>query len=636
MLAVRRRFFMVAVLAVVGCGSKASGPRRPGEEWLKAIEVEGNKTFEKLKAPLFKDKSLVTGLALRRTQASGRAPDPYLVQVDEERIKGEYLRRGFLSVDVRSRVERKGQETTVIYSIDEGIRARTKVQINGLPADPAIPVEKVREKLPLADGEPFDYEVYELAKEQLKTVVEDAGYAYVKLDSKIVADRANHTAIVQLDYTPGPKSQFGAVKVTGVEGDLRDAVENRLQFEQGQPYSTAAIASTQRALYGLNRFSTVRVQPEKTDDANPVVGVTVDVDQGTRHEIKLGGGFGLDPASYEVRGRAGYTVQGWPFSLDTVSLDLRPAYALLRDGSDYEPRLRALAKIERQDVLWTYSKGEVEGGYTYIAYEAYTSYGPRARVGFSTPLIQDKLSLQVGWGIHRQDFRNYHPLIDEALQMEIGIDRTERVGAFTQSLVLDLRDHPIETTFGLYGELRVSEATKYAGSAYEYLQVVPELRGYVPVPLGGTVLAARVRAGGTFGELAPTERFFSGGASNQRGFSQRKLAPSAIGMVDDNLRSIPYGGGAMIETGVEARFPLTTVKEMPLGGVVFLDGADVTESTDQLDPTNLHWAAGLGLRLLTIVGPVRLDVGYRLNRRGLMEPDPNSKFAFHLSIGEAF
>ena len=302
----------------------------------------------------------------------------------------------------------------------------------------------------------------------------------------------------------------------------------------------------------------------------------------------------------------------------------------------YEPRMRALAKLERQDILWTYSKGEIEGGYNYIAYEAYTSYGPRARLGFSTPLYGEKLSLRLGWGIQRHDFRNFHPLIDESLQMQIGIDRAERVGAYTQALVMDLRDHPIETKFGLYGELRVAEGTRFAGSAYEYIQVVPELRGYLPVPVHGTVLAARVRSGMTFGELAPTERFFSGGGSNQRGFSERKLAPSAIGLVDDSLRSIPYGGGAMFETGVEARMPITKVKDMPFGAVAFLDGADVTENADQLDPTNLHWAAGVGLRLLTVVGPVRADLGYRLNRTGPMEPDPNSKFAFHLSLGEAF
>ena len=241
--------------ALVGC-SKPAGPRRPGQEWLKSIEVEGNKEL--------KDKTLVTGLGLRRTQQAGRAPDPYLVSVDEDRIRGEYLRRGFLAVDVRSRVEREGNETTVIYSIDEGIRAKTKVEVVGLPeTDPTLEA-KVRATLPLVDGTPFDYEVYDLAKESLKNVVEDAGYAHVKLDAQVIADRANHTAIVRLDYIPGPKAQFGAVEVTGVKGDLRDAVENRAQFEPGQQYSTAAITATQRALYGLNRFSTVRVQPERS------------------------------------------------------------------------------------------------------------------------------------------------------------------------------------------------------------------------------------------------------------------------------------------------------------------------------------------------------------------------------------
>ncbi len=632
MLAARRTFLTVslglALLVEAGC-SKPPGPRRPGEEWLKSIEVEGNKELG--------DKTLVTGLGLRRTQQAGRAPDPYLVSVDEDRIRGEYLRRGFLTADVRSRVERKGNETTVIYSIDEGIRATTKVEIVGLPEnDPTLPLTKIRETLPLADGAPFDYQVYELAKEPLKSVVEDAGYAHVKLDATVIADRANHTAIIHLDYTPGPKSTFGSVEVSGVKGDLRDAVENRLQFEPGQPYSAAAITATQRALYGLNRFSTVRVQPEKSDATNPVVAMTVDVSEGTRREVKLGGGFGIDPASYEVRGRVGYSIAGWPYSLDTFSVDLRPAYALLRDGSDYEPRVRALAKLERQDILWTYSRGELEAGYNYIAQEAYTLYGPRARLGFSTPIIGEKLSFRVGWGIQHYDFRNPHPLFDEALQMQIGIDRSERVGAFDQALVLDLRDHPIEPTFGVYAEVRVAEATKYAGSDYDYLQVTPEVRGYVPVPVRGIVIAGRMRTGAIVGELAPTERLFGGGASSQRGFSERKLAPSAFGEVDGSTRSIPYGGGAIVEVGLEARIPITTLKEMPLGAVTFLDGADVTETYDQLDPMNLHWAAGLGLRLKTIVGAVRADVGYRLNRTGPMEPDPSSKFAFHLSLGEAF
>lgn len=613
----------ITLLAVVAGGCARGPVHKPGDEYLAAIHVEGNDAVSA--------KTLTTGLALKRTQKRGRAPDPYLVDVDADRIKGEYVRRGFLDVAVRSRVERSGDAATVIYTVREGVRATTKIAITGID-DPAL-VQKIREALPLEEGKPFEYEPYDLAKDALKAVVEDAGYAHVTLTPQIIADRATNTAIVSLAYETGPRCTFGPVEVTGVEGRLREAVEARLAVQPGQPYSTAAILKTQRALYGLNRFSSVTVQPQK-DRGQAVVAVKVALAESAKHELRLGGGFGLDPTAYEVRARAGYTITAWPFTMDTTSIDLRPAYALLRDGSGFEPRIRALAKLEREDIFWTYSTGEIEGGYDYLAYEAYTSYGPRLRLGASTPLGSERLQLRVGWGIQQAAFRNFHPLVDDALQMQLGIDHEERVAAYTQALVVDLRDNLIEPRLGAYAEVRVAEGTKFAGSNYDYLQVVPELRGYVP--LGPTTLAARVRTGGIFGELAPTERFFSGGSTSQRGFGERKLAPSAIGEYDGSLRSIPYGGGALVETGLELRVPITTVREMPLGSVVFLDGGDVTETVGELDVTNLHWAAGLGLRLNTIIGPVRVDVAYRLNRKGGMNPDPDSSFAFHLAVGEAF
>jgi outer membrane protein assembly factor BamA len=623
MRAARSLFCLLGVATAGACSRTAT--HKPGDEWLSAIKFEGNKAVGK--------SSLVSGLALHRTQQHGRAPDPYQTSVDADRIRGEYLRRGYLDVDVRSRTERAGDATTVTYTIEEGIRAQTKVQILGLPDDPELPISKVRAKLPLEDGKPFDYAIYDLAKDPLKSVVEDAGYAHVKLDASVIADRANHTAIVQLIYDPGPKCTFGTIEINGANGPLREAVEDRLQFATGQHYSVAAIAATQRALYGLGRFSTVRVQPDK-DGASSVIKVKVDVAEGARHELKLGGGVGMDPSSYEVRARVGYSIAGWPFPLDTASVDLRPAYALLRAGSTYEPRIRALAKLERQDLLWTYSKGTIEGGYNYLTVEAYTSYGPRVRLGFETPLWTDKLKLRVGWGLEQLAFRNISPLIDDPLKMELGLDHVERIGAYEQSLVLDLRDNPIEPKLGAYGEVRVAEGTTYAGGAYNYTEVLPEVRGYVSA--GRVVFAARARAGRFFGDAPVTERFFAGGSTSQRGFSERKLSPSVVGLVGGTMQSVPYGGTGVIESGLEVRVPLTTLWKMPLGGVVFLDGADVTSVAADLDPLHLHWALGAGLRLMTLVGPIRFDVGYRLNRKGGTEPDPSSSFAFHLSIGEAF
>jgi outer membrane protein assembly factor BamA len=582
------RLLFATLALAAACGGAPK--RRPGDEYLRAIKVENNKALG--------DKSLVDGLALQRTMDRGRPPDPYLVQVDADRIRGEYLRKGYLGIDVRARVERKGDASDVIYTVEEGLRAQTKVVIEGLGDDPDLPVSKVREQLPLVDGQPFDYLTYDLAKQPLLAVVQDAGYAHARLDATVFADRANHTAIVNLSYTLGPKCKFGPIEITGVTGPLAEAVRNRLQFETGDPYSLAAITSTQRALYGLARFSTVQITP--SEEVGPVVGVKVAVNESARHEIKVGGGAGLDPTAYEVRARMAYTIAGWPFPMDTFTMDLRPAYAFLRDGTGAQPRIRTVTTIRRQDLIWTGSTGEIEGGYNYLAVEAYTSYGPRARVGFSTPLGHERFSLRAGWGIERLDFQDVSPLIDGPLRMDLGLEETQRVGAFQQALVVDLR----------------------------------ELRGFAPV--GPVTLAARVRTGAFYGDVPVTERFFSGGASMHRGFGERKLSPSVTGEVDGDTRTVPYGGAAMLESNIEARIPITSWKNIGIGSVVFLDGGDVTEEYDQIDPMNLHWAVGAGLRLLTIIGPVRADLGYRLNRTGVMDPSPGSRIAFHLTLGEAF
>jgi outer membrane protein assembly factor BamA len=344
----------------------------------------------------------------------------------------------------------------------------------------------------------------------------------------------------------------------------------------------------------------------------------------------------MDPATYEIRARTGYTITSWPFPLTDFSIDLRPAYAMLRDGNEYEPRIRAMAKLRRIDLFRPFLVGEVEGGYNYITVEAYTSYGPRARLGLKSPLGWKALHLGVGWEIESVAFRHISPLIDDTLQMQLGLDQTQRVGQYTQAITLDLRDNPIEPTFGGYAELRVDEGTPAAGGAFTFLRVTPELRGFLSTPSLPLVLAARARYGRIYGDVPATERYFSGGSTTQRGFSERRLAPSLTGDVGGSTRTVPYGGAELFESNVELRSRIGKVKGMGVGGVAFLDGGDVVDTDTQIDVSNLHWAAGVGLRLFTLVGAVRADFGYRLNRTGPMDPSPGDKFAIHLSIGEAF
>jgi len=613
----------LALAVIAGCASSPP-PRKPGQEYLAAVKFEGNKKL--------KNKELLDGLVLHRVQKAGRAPDPFQVSNDADRLRGQYQREGFFGIDVQSRMERDKDATTVIYKVEEGDRATVRVRIVGLPDDPALPVAKVRAAMPLADGAPFVYSTYDDAKVKVLGVVQDAGYAHAKLDATVDGDLPTHTATITLAFTPGPKCRFGTITITGVDGQLKEAIQNRLHFAPGQTYSNGPVTATQRDIYGMSRFSAVQVGMEPGDSA--VVDMHVAVSESAQHALTFGGGFGIDPISYEVRGRSGYQIIGWPFALDTTTLDFRPAYAYLRDGTGFEPRVRALAKIERQDLFFTHAIGSVEIGYTYLAYEAFTEYGPEGQLGYAIPLGTNRLKLNLGYMIEQYDFSHPSVLLDAGTQAMLHIDQAELLGAYKQALVLDLRDHPVEPRYGLYAELQLAEGGAYAGGQYQYEQFTPELRGYLPA--GPLVFAARARYGAIYGDVPPTERFYAGGAASNRGFSERMLSPSVTGPVMGTTITVPYGGAGMIDTSVEMRFPIMKIRTMPLNGVTFLDSGDVTNTPSELNLGNLNYAVGFGLRLLTIVGPIRADFGYRLNRKGPMDPEPNAPYAFHISLGEAF
>lgn len=642
-----------AVLALAAVACTHGRQHRPGEEWLAAVKFSGNHDLA------MRDRDLLTGLALHRTLDAQRAPDPYQVELDAERIRGAYVRRGYLDAIVTPRVDhdaKRPERTTITFVIVEGARATTHVQITGLEGDAALR-GRVRDALDLPDGKPFDYAKLATGKEAMLAVVRDAGYAHAQVADSVTptGNAPDRVAEVALAFTLGPRAKFGDIQLHGVSGRLAQAVRDRIAAEPGAQYSQRALVATRNELYAMRRFSTVRVEAEAPGgDSNAgydeesnaraplsaTVPVQVDVVESSRHEVKLGAGFGIDPLSYEVRGRAGYTIVGWPEPLETLAIDLRPAYARLRDTSTseaiYEPRMRALAQLERIDFLnIPHLTGIAAVGYNYLTVEAYTTYGPLAKLAVATPLGVPQVQLRVGWKLEEDHFSHLDPLVTPDLAMSLGLAGPQRDGAYEQSLVVDLRDNPLEPQQGLYLEARVAEGTRWAGSSLDYVQLTPEVRGYVPVPLlAGVVLAGRARAGTFFGDVPTVERYYAGGAASQRGFSERRLAPTLVDPVDG--RNIPIGGTTMVDTGAELRFPLGTVRKYGLGGVVFLDGGDVTASRAELELANLHWAAGTGVRVMTPIGPIRFDLAKRLNRTGPMDPEPGSHYSFHLSIGEAF
>ena len=614
---------LVVLLALVACGgAQPVRVHKPGEEYLIAIKLEGNTAIP--------SSDLLPGLALQRNATAQRSIDDYQLQLDTARIESAFQKLGFFQVDVKARIEKKGDAATLIFHVTEGPRATVQVEILGLP--PEIKLEDARSLVELKDGAPFDYDVYDDAKTAIHRAVEDAGYAHVDVESSVLADKAHAKATLRYVVDAGAPCTFGDVTIEGATGMLADAVRARVSFKPGDRFSAKPLERLQTALYGVGLFSSVRVDADRDSPTN-VIKVKVTVARGELNDLRIGGGGGVDPLTYFIRGRLQYSRQAFLTPLTTFSLDARPELAFDTDVCGFslscaELRGRVLARITQQDLLFTNVKGDVEGGLEYLRLEAYTRTGPRAALGFTVPLWERKLQLRIGWQYAYWYFA--HVYIDPATAASLGFgDSTPNsVGAYTANLIFDLRDKPIEPTRGVYAELRGAKGTPFAGGSFDYVQVTPEARAFYT--LLDTTLAARVRFGEITGQVPVSERFYGGGVASHRGFSNRRLSPA------DPVTGLVIGGAELLETSVELRHGLGSPGGIDLGGVVFLDGGDVTSSVGQVDLGHLHWAIGGGLRWLSPIGPVGLDVGYRLNRTGPGEPEAGTHFNFLLAVGEAF
>ena len=163
----------VMVLLVACGGGTTTRVHRPGEEYLAAIQIEGNNAIA--------DDDLIPGLGLHRNAERERSVDDYQLQLDGQRIAATYQKIGYFAVDVSSRIITGRRGHRGVHG-RRGAAGDDQVEITGLP--PEVPLDKARKLVAIADGAPFDYDAFDDAKDPMQRLVEDAGYAHVAVESR--------------------------------------------------------------------------------------------------------------------------------------------------------------------------------------------------------------------------------------------------------------------------------------------------------------------------------------------------------------------------------------------------------------------------------------------------------------------
>ena len=184
----------------------------------------------------------------------------------------------------------------------------------------------------------------------------------------------------------------------------------------------------------------------------------------------------------------------------------------------------------------------------------------------------------------------------------------------------DTSNNLLDPTKGYRINLKLSPETSLGDNTLFYGRAVVEGTAYYP--FGSFVLAGRARLGSIVGadqaDIAPSRRFYGGGGGSVRGFGYQQLGPK-----DPN--GDPIGGRSLVEGSVEGRYRFGNY-----GVVAFLDAGQVyTSSTPGF--SDIRMGVGIGARLYTNFGPLRLDVATPLGRR-----PGESKVSVYVSIGQAF
>jgi len=146
------------------------------------------------------------------------------------------------------------------------------------------------------------------------------------------------------------------------------------------------------------------------------------------------------------------------------------------------------------------------------------------------------------------------------------------------------------------------------------------------------VLESRIRAGlvdayGNTDEVPIFERFFAGGSNTIRGYRERRVGP-----LDPNTND-PVGGEATaLGTLEEVMTLVSDERRKPiLKGAVFIDVGDVWDTVSDFG-SSLKTGVGMGVRVTTPVGPLRLDLGFPLNEVANEKRKPR----FHFNLSPSF
>jgi len=560
---------------------------------------------------------------------------------DLKRVVAFYRDRGYPDAKVTSfdvKMNGKQDAVDVTLTIEEGQPLLVEaVEYSGFDVLPPAHLQELKNRLALKEKAPLDRALAQASREAALDEIKDHGFPYatVRLTERPGANE--HARIVTVTTTTGKLARYGAVIVDGNTSVSDNVVTRQLTFRPNWRYRLSQVQESQRRLYGLETFDFVNVEAQMPEGEQPeLVPVKVTVTEGKHRKVNFGVGYGS-----EEKGRVSADWRHVNFFGGARTLQLEGSYSALSKGGAAHFRQPYFFGPRNNLQLTGQSWHRNEPAYTL------TTSGGRAIVQHILPRPGPFSQRTAGSTVsvaYINEFQSYQ-VSQEALHtpgfiktlIALGLDPLNgrahgTLSSFAFDATRGTTDSTVNAKRGYLVNGHVEQATRILSGDFRFTETILEGRYFQPMT-DRALVAVKLRGGsiGSFSEenlgVPFYRRYWLGGADSLRGWGRFEVSPLFDG--------VPVGGHTMIQGSLEMRVPIWG----NLAGVAFADAGNVWNNAWDFNLNDLRYDVGPGLRYLTPIGPIRVDLGYQLNPiPGLLVDgkEQSRRFRFHFSIGQAF
>jgi outer membrane protein assembly complex protein YaeT len=569
----------------------------------------------------------------------------------------------------------------VTLVVDEG--PRTLVGAITIEGNRAISEAEIRSLMTVTTGRPYYAIQVASDRDRIELEYRNRGYASATVEPQTTLVENDTRADLRLAISEGPQVLIDHVIIVGNARTSTETIERELLLRPGQPLGYSALVESRQRLIALGLFRRVRIT-ELEHGSEPRRDVLVQVDEAPAHSVGFGGGieggerlrptaeggaaeerFELTPHGFFEIGRRNLWGKNRSVNLFTrVALRARDI-VFTREGIRLEEpseesgygfnEYRVLANYREPKVFNTPADVLVTGildqairsSFNFITREARVEVGQRVTPIYS---VAGRYSYEHTRLFDEKFTNEDKPLIDRLFPQV-------RLSKLSGSALRDTRSDVLDPDRGTFLAADNDLAARAIGSEVGFVKTYVQAFTFHRLPVRRrTVVGLAARIGAAHGfrraiarldpggnpvlgpdgrplveavqDLPASERFFAGGDTTVRGFSLDRLGDEPT----ISPTGFPTGGNGLVMLNTELRVAVWG----GLGAVGFFDAGNVFLSATDINVTDLRASAGFGLRYRSPVGPIRIDLGFNLDRKELVPGTLERGYVLHIGLGQAF